>query len=144
MIRAVIDTNIFVSAVLGGRLGSVIDFWQAERFTLVVSDEIVREYIEVLRRPKLGLAADHIDAVAAFILQKAEFASPAKGAVIVTADPDDDMFLEAAVTGGATIVVSGDHHLLELGNYQGINIVTGRDFIDRLEAEAPSDAPPAE
>ena len=142
MIRVVIDTNVFVSAVLGGRLGAVIDFWQAQRFTLVVSDEIVREYVEVLRRPKLKLAAEQIDAIAAFILQNAEFTNPVKGVAIVVADPDDDMFLEAAVAGGSTLIVSGDHHLLDLGHYQGIPIVTGRDFIERLLAEIADEPPP--
>jgi predicted nucleic acid-binding protein len=36
MTRAIIDTNVFVSAVMGGRLASVIDFWRAGQFTLTV------------------------------------------------------------------------------------------------------------
>ena len=139
MIRAVIDTNVFVSAVLGGRLAAVCDFWRAGQFALIVSDEIVREYIEVLRRPKFGLAADQIDSVAAFVLQRAEFVTLIEHLVVVAADPDDDKFLEAAVAGKAEYLVSGDNHLLSLGNYQTISILTARQFIDRLETQVSSD-----
>lgn len=51
------------------------------------------------------------------------------GSPIVTADPDDDVFLHCAVAAGASHVVSGDHHLLGLGQYAGIPILTIRDFL---------------
>ena len=107
--KAILDTNIFVSAVLGGRLSMVLDLWRAERKALGVSDEIVQEYIEVLRRPKFKLSADQVDAIAAFVLLRAEFVAPAKLATaIMAADPDDDLFLFAAEAGSADYLVSGD------------------------------------
>jgi len=50
------------------------------------------------------------------------------------ADDKDQMFLAAAVEGKVDLIVSGDHHLLELGSYAGIPIITVRQF---LEAVAP-------
>ncbi len=47
---------------------------------------------------------------------------------IVDADPDDDKVIECAVVGSATHIVTGDSHLLKLGNYQNIQIVTAADF----------------
>jgi len=55
----------------------------------------------------------------------------AEGPSIVLADPDDDAFLRCAQAAEATYVVSGDHHLLDLGTYAGIPIVTVRDFLAR-------------
>jgi len=52
----------------------------------------------------------------------------------VPQDPDDDKFIETALKGGAGTIVSGDRHLLSLGNVQGIEIVTARQFLDRLAA----------
>ncbi len=47
----------------------------------------------------------------------------------VTADPDDDKVIECAVKGAATHIVTGDRrHLLPLGNYQNIQIVTAAEF----------------
>ena len=44
-------------------------------------------------------------------------------------DPDDDKYLAAALIGRAGFVVSGDHHLLDLGEYQGVTILTPRRFL---------------
>lgn len=141
MTRAVIDTNVFVSAILGGRLAPVLDFWQAGQFTLVVSDEIVREYVEVLRRPKLRLAAAEIDAIASFTLQRAEFVVPLERVAVVAADPPDNKFLEAAAAGAVDLLVSGDHHLLNLGRFRNIPIVTAREFLDQILAQQSPDTP---
>jgi len=43
--RIVLDTSVFISAVLGGDLGSIIDDWRRGHFGLLVSGEIVREYL---------------------------------------------------------------------------------------------------
>ena len=51
----------------------------------------------------------------------------------VPADPTDEMVLACAVEGQADLLVSGDRHLLDLGEYQGIPIVTAREFLERLQ-----------
>ena len=48
-------------------------------------------------------------------------------------DPDDDMYLACAVEGGADYIVSGDQHLLKLGTFEGIKIVTPAQFLEILE-----------
>ena len=51
----------------------------------------------------------------------------------VTADPDDDKVIECAVVGAATHIVTGDRrHLLPLGNYLNIQIVTAADFLTQF------------
>jgi predicted nucleic acid-binding protein len=52
---------------------------------------------------------------------------------IVTADPDDDAVLECAAIGQAQYLVSGDRHLLALGNYQGIQIIKATEFLTLLQ-----------
>jgi predicted nucleic acid-binding protein len=54
--RVVLDTNIFVSMALGGAVGEINTGWRAGKFTLIVSNEVVSEYLDVLQRPKLHLA----------------------------------------------------------------------------------------
>ena len=53
--RVVLDTNIFISAILGGRLGIIIDEWRAGKFKLIITDEIAREYLDVINRPKFKI-----------------------------------------------------------------------------------------
>jgi len=131
--RVVIDTNVFVSAVLGGALAEVLDRWQAGQFTLVVTDDIVREYLEVLRRPKFALPAGVIDTIVGYVFHKAEFFIPTEAVAAVSADPKDDRFLEAAIAGDADLIVSGDRHLLDLRSFRGTPIVTARDLLNRLQ-----------
>lgn len=57
----------------------------------------------------------------------------------VPADPDDDKFVDAAVVGNADVIVSGDHHLLQLDTLQGIAVLSPRQFLDRLARGAKSD-----
>ncbi len=132
--RVVIDTNVMVSAVLGGSVGAVLDHWRSDRSTLVVTDAIVREYVEVLRRPKFALPPDVIDTVIAYVFHKAEFVYAAEEVALITADPKDNRFLEAAVASDADSIVSGDQHLLSLASFRGKPIITARSFLERLGA----------
>ena len=54
--QVVIDTNVLISAVLGGRVGVIVDEWRAKKFMLIVSETIVREYLNVLHRPKFKIS----------------------------------------------------------------------------------------
>ena len=112
-------------------------YWRADHFTLVVTDEVVREYLEVLNRPKFGLPTDVLDSIGVYLLHKAEFAVPVEQLSVIEADPKDDKFLEAAVAGEVTLIVSGDNHLLDLKTYRDISVVTVSEFLGRLERENP-------
>jgi hypothetical protein len=130
--RVVLDTNILVSAVLGGALKIIVDEWKSGKFTLILSDAIAREYLEVINRPKLRIAADEIATTTEYLLKTAEFVTPQETVSVIEADPSDNKFLEAALEGKAIYVVSGDSHLLELKSFREIHIISAREFITRL------------
>jgi len=131
--RVVIDTNVFVSAVLGNTLQAIFDYWLAGSFVLIVSNEIVQEYLGVLRRPKFHLTAEIIDPIMAQIFQRAEFVTSETQIDIIRTDPSDNKFLEAALAGQAVYIVSGDSHLLELESYHRVQIITARVFLSLLD-----------
>jgi putative PIN family toxin of toxin-antitoxin system len=93
--RVVLDTNIFISALLGGRLRAIVDDWKAGGFTLIVSGAIVREYLMVVNRPKFKVTAAEITSTTDYLLTSAEFVTPAETIRLISADPTDDKFLEA-------------------------------------------------
>lgn len=132
MIRVILDTNVLVSVVLGKTLAPVLDHWRTGDFVLVVSSDIVREYIVVLRRPKFSLPPGVVDDLSSYLIRQAEFVTPVEKFPGVTADPKDDMFIEAAVAGRVDLIVSGDHHLLSLNQFRGIPILTARNFLEKL------------
>ena len=132
--RVVLDTNIFVSMALGGRVARIHDAWKAKRFVLIASDAILSEYVGVLSRPQLHLTAEIVSLIVARVHRQGEFVIPAESIHTVAADPSDDKFLEGALAGQADCIVSGDSHLLDLGAFRGIPILTAREFIERLES----------
>ena len=130
--RVVIDTNVFISAVLGGRVGIIVDEWKAKKFTLIVSEAIVREYLDVINRPKFKIPSREIAAITDYLLKNAEFVTPLEQVNVIEADPSDNKFIDAALQGQAEYVVSGDEHLLGLKTFQNIRLITAREFIERL------------
>ena len=76
-----------------------------------------------------------MDDFAALLLKIADFVIPLELINAIPADPTDNKFLEAAVEGKAILIVSGDGHLLELETFRNIPIITGREFIRRLESQ---------
>lgn len=133
MKRVVLDTNIIISSALGGALVLVLEKWDAGRFTVIVTTDLVSEYFEVLNRPKFGLKQATIDKITNYIYQFSEFVVPEEKIQLIADDPKDDKFLEAAIAGKVDFIVSGDNHLLELKEFRSIPIISGREFLDWLK-----------
>lgn len=134
MKRVILDTNMIISSALGGALVFVLEKWGEEKFTVIVTTDIVAEYFDVLNRPKFGLKQETIDGIARFIYQFSEFVVPEEKIKFIADDPKDDKFLEAAIAGKVDFIVSGDKHLLDLKEFRAIPIITGREFLDLLQA----------
>jgi predicted nucleic acid-binding protein len=83
---------------------------------------------------KFGLPVAEVDLILDRLKARSE-PVPARGrSGWAVQDPDDDKFIAAALTAGASIIVSGHRHLLALDPVDGVEIVTARQFLDRLAA----------
>jgi putative PIN family toxin of toxin-antitoxin system len=141
MIRIVLDANVLVSAILSprGTPAQILHAWRDEQFDLVISDAILAEIGRVLRYPKI--ATRHRwseEQLRAFLDDLAHVAMRTPGILtlaVITEDPPDDRYLECAVEGEASYIVSGDQFLLRLGAYQGIPILTPRAFLEVLQRQ---------
>jgi uncharacterized protein len=136
MKRVILDTNIVISSALGGALVFIFEKWTEEKFTVVVTTDILKEYLDVINRPKFKLPQETIDGITRFIYEFSEFVVPEEKIRIIESDPKDDKFLEAAIAGKVDTIVSGDQHLLSLKEFRGIPIMTAREFMDWLETNA--------
>jgi putative PIN family toxin of toxin-antitoxin system len=128
-LRVVLDTNIYIAA-FGHPKGRNATLWAAAlggRYRLLVSPAIVRELATVLRTD-LQWQEEYVQSRIRIVAQVAELVSPRAALQVVTADPTDDRILECAVDGTADLIVSNDHHLLDLRSYRDIPIVAGPDF----------------
>jgi putative PIN family toxin of toxin-antitoxin system len=116
-LRFVLDVNVLVSALLSkhGAPGRLITQWLEGGFELVVSEELLAELIQTLGYPRLRERVPEEDATE-FVELLRSTASIAPGTSKpppVSPDPDDD-YLIALATTSASILVSGDRHLLAL------------------------------
>lgn len=130
MIRAVIDTNVFVSSFFGGNPRKVIDLWKNGQLRLCLSPGIVDEYIKVLYR--LGLDnEDGLEELLRFFARGHSiiFTHRMPSLKIVAEDPDDDKFMACAVALNAKYIISGDKALLAVEKYMGIRIVSSKVFL---------------
>lgn len=131
--KIVVDTNIFISAaILKGVSAGLMDYWKEERFIWLFSAEIFDEYFEVIARPKFGQEEKDIRELSDILTTKAVAVEPNIKVNIVKEDPDDNKFLECAIAGEADYIVSGDRHLLALGEYKGIPILTLKELLERI------------
>ena len=138
MLRAVLDANVYVSAIVRpeGPPGRIIDrFLRGAVFEVVLSPSVVEEVLRALAYPKVrrfirGDVEPELwfeDIVVLADLVASEGTPPG-----VCEDPDDDKYIAAALEGRAAFIVTGDRKLLALKEHEGIRIVTPRQFLDLL------------
>jgi putative PIN family toxin of toxin-antitoxin system len=114
--------------VFGGRPEQVLRYLLEEGAELLMSEELITELRQKMTQkfPDYLTKFDHIEAS---IREDVRMVGPHKLSSPVSRDPDDDKFLETAVTGQADYIVSGDKDLLDLGEYEGIKILKPAEFL---------------
>lgn len=141
--RTVIDTSIVVSAVLLPRSKPRQAFDVAvARGQLLVSMETIAELDDVLRRPKFNAYVPEtrrLEFLAALV-REAKLVDVVDE-VTVCRDAKDNMFLELAVSGNATHIVSGDADLLVLHPFRGVAIVTPQAYLAIAASRDPKAEP---
>jgi putative PIN family toxin of toxin-antitoxin system len=139
VIRAVLDANVFVSALIRpeGPPGQIlVELLERESLRLILSIGIVDEVRRTLADPRVTryvrLTSREIEAWLASLQSVAELVEGRRSVRVVASDPDDDKYFVAAVEGDADVVVSGDKHVLEVKEFERIRVLTPRAFLDKL------------
>jgi putative PIN family toxin of toxin-antitoxin system len=136
--RVVLDTNVLISAIISSKSSParILDLWREGVFELAFSEETLQELIDVLSRPKLlritGINKDQLDRLVSYLRLSSIVIDCPEDIKISIEDPDDTKFITCAVQAGAKYIVSGDHHLLDLKEIEGIAIVTPSDFLRKF------------
>ncbi|OIO33673.1 MAG: putative toxin-antitoxin system toxin component, PIN family [Candidatus Hydrogenedentes bacterium CG1_02_42_14] len=138
--KAVLDTNVLISGLLWeGLPNEILALVKQGKIALHSSPEIIDELEAVLKRSKFsGRIAElevSIDELIASILTIAEIYSVESTIEVIKEDPDDNMFLACAFYSGAEYIISGDKHLLNLGSYKRIEILSPREFLKKAASE---------
>lgn len=128
MIKAVIDTNVFLSAIFwGGKPKEVIRLIISKRIIGVTSPAILEE-IENKLIQKFNYPTAQTNAYLELIIENFQVVNP-NLKVDAVEDPKDNKIIEAAIEAGADCIITGDKHLLKINGYEGIEIVTPNEFL---------------
>lgn len=128
--RIIIDTNVLVSGIFWpGNPHRILELWTEGKFNLLVSNAILEEYTRVInelsqeqRQPTLGDKWITFIAQNALVMEAPRFSQECR-------DPDDNKFIDCAIAGQASFLISGDKDLLDLKIVSGIPIVSPRTFL---------------
>lgn len=126
--RIVVDTNVVISgAFFGGPPRKVIESIVSKKIEAYATPEIIDEYNEIveemIRRKQGHLQKDIMSYFTAWL----KIIEPV-AKVEVCRDPDDDKFISCAIDAKAIYIISGDKDLLDIKEYDGIEIITAADF----------------
>jgi putative PIN family toxin of toxin-antitoxin system len=134
-VKVVLDTNIHVSALVipGGAAERVIRMAIEGAFDVAISRPILDELLGVLSR-KFSREAEELARTAIFLSSFAEMVAPAERIRVLS--EADNRILECATAAAAGFIVTGDREILTLGTWQGVEILSLRQFLARLGREA--------
>ena len=129
--RVVLDTNVFIAAVVADGLCRDLVRVRVLQHTLITSEPLLHE-LRTISRAKFA-----VDPVELPLLEQlneeAEIVTPAELRGRVCRDKDDDVVLATALAGKADVIVTGDDDLLVLKKFRGIEILSPRQFLELLD-----------
>lgn len=139
MLRIVLDTNVLISGTYWtGDSYRILEFMDEGKIIGITTKEILKEYDRIIHSEEILARIDEIQllqrAPTLKIFEKMTVIEPIVRLNVIAHDPDNK-FLEAAVEGKANYIVSRDHHLLDLKEYQGIKIITPEKFLKIIQTK---------
>ena len=130
MKRIIIDTNLWISFLITKDYTKLDEILFTKKATLVFSQELLDEFLEVAKRPKFRrfFPDEDIESLLETIEEYAVFIE-VKSVINICRDPKDDFLLALAKDGKAHILLSGDKDLLTLGKFGKTKILTISEFL---------------
>jgi len=132
MLKVVVDTNVIISALnFGGKPSEIVDLARSRQITNITSQFILDEVEGVLIGKfswEAVMARKAQEAIKAF----SEMVTPQERISAISNCEADNRIIECALKGNARFIISGDHHLTDLGEYQGIKIYGPSTFLELI------------
>jgi len=129
MIKVIVDTNIYISFLIGKTLKGFQKAIDSDRFLIITSKEQVAELIDVFNRPKIRkyFSKEKVSSFFDLLDEKTKiinFNTP----VTICRDPKDNYLLSMAIDAKADLLISGDKDLLEIGKIESTRIMSFTEF----------------
>jgi putative PIN family toxin of toxin-antitoxin system len=130
MQRIVLDTNVYISAVLNsGNSRTILDLVREKKIELFISEYILAE-IERILIVKIKFDNSEVNEILESIRDISFLVYPIVTIDEIEKDESDNRILECGIEANADCIITGDNHLLSLKEYKGITILTPYDFLN--------------
>jgi putative PIN family toxin of toxin-antitoxin system len=133
MVRAVVDTNILVSALIKRGKPRKLVLKLLEEHTVILSRQMLAELADVLTRKKFAIKTSQVDRFLAILVRKSKIVTLSSRFKVISEDPDDDVVLNTAYAGKAEYIVTGDRHLLALKEFKRTKILKVTQILENLK-----------
>jgi uncharacterized protein len=130
----VFDSGVWISAFHFGGTPLVALRAAYRQYEIAICEQVLSEIRRSLRK-RFGWSPVRIEDALGDYLDAAIRVQISEGLKGICRDPKDDMVFECAVLAGAGIIVSGDKDLLAVKTYEGIRVLTPREFLQQLESQ---------
>jgi uncharacterized protein len=132
MVRAVIDTNVLVSALIHDGKPRELVLELFDRHSVILSRQMLAELADVAGRDKFPVTSVQVERFLSSLVRIVKIVPDNALFKEVAKDPDDDVVLNTAYAGKADYIITGDKHLLTLNNFKKTKIVTVNQMLDIL------------
>ncbi len=123
--------------IWGGSPAKIIKAAEAKKISILISEEILGEINQTLVYPRLKQIYEEAGVnrveLMEIVMRKGKLIEVLTKVDCAPEDPSDNKFIECASAGEADYVVSGDKHLLKIGNYKKIKILPVNEFLKTLK-----------
>lgn len=124
--KVIVDTNVLISGIFwGGIPFKILKLWQEDKFSILASESILKEYLEVINRLDKGGIVEKL--FKDWVLENIEIIKN-KNNIHYSRDIKDDKFVQAGLSGGAKYLITGDKDLLVLEKVGGLTILKPAEF----------------
>ena len=132
--RVIVDTNCWISFLIGRKLSSLVALLSDERIDLVLCDELLEEIREVTQRPKFAkyFPLQEVESLLSFLRLKGILFEPSEN-IHICRDEEDDYLLALAVEAKAHYLVTGDKDLLVIKEIASCRIVDVKTFEEKMK-----------
>jgi len=128
--KITVDTNVIISALgWNGPEFKLMDLVFNEKIILILSIQILEEFIGTAKSEKFNFSDEEIDDFSDALLNTAKIVFPEENISKIKEDPQDNRVLECALAGNAKYIITGDGHLLKLKEFEGIKIMNASKFL---------------
>lgn len=134
MYKVVYDTNIYISGIFWSKGNPRKTLLLAEAKTVLVYTSLfILQELDKVLLVDFKLSKEEADEIIKHILTYTTVIEPAKNIDVIKTHSPDNIILGCAIGARANYIVSGDKHLLDLGEYEGIKILTPKGFLEEME-----------